>query len=1103
MRRREFLGGLFATGVASLTGVPAVGADSPPGDGRYATWTTGEQYGVGTVADHRDEDSSRVWFTLTEGSLAGLRFPRVDLLDVRTVEFVVAADGYAARTHNETRLDDDAETLERSVSHSADDALLFEHRVTETAANRDWTLTAEYVAHPDYDAVLADVSFDARDGRAYDVYVVADPSLSNSGLADEARRRGQTGESGGGRGQGQDEGYVLTAWDDGSNDGEAVIRDPDGDPYNVAMGLASDRGFDWASVDVVGGDVLSSLFDGESPGDAYDSASGNVALVGRLATDARSIRDTVAVGFATEGDADAAAETAARAFDPGYGKARAGYRQSWRSYLAALEVPDAVGEGDLRTQYDVAAMTLKAADSKQFPGAGIASPSVPWGDATIANTPADYGYNYVWARDLYQAYTAMEAMGDVESARDAVSYIYEYQQRDDGFVPQNTFLDGRTRWGGEQMDEISFPQVMTHQLMARHDLSFDDVDFGYDNVRRSADYVVSRGPSTAQERWEEEGGLSPSTTAAEIAGLACAATIADGEGRRADGLAYVAVADHWQAHTEEWMATTTGTEAHQNTPYYFRINDDRDPDDGATLDINNGGPKLDERNVVDQSFLELVRLGVKSWDDEVVRNSLSEVDDTIRVETPHGTAFYRYNGDGYGEQGDDDSDRLPEGAPWGAEVTPGGDRLDDPDMSGQGRLWPIFTGERAEYELLVDDGDEDPAAMLETMAEFANEGRMIPEQVWDRPDPTEFEWEFGEGTGSATPLSWSMAQFVRLAHSLDAGAPVERPQFVADRYAAGDPPAEGPSLSVEFPEGVVSGEAVTVTGTTDGSELVVKTTAGTVHRTLDGPEFSVEVPIDDGPNTVTVVAVGGDDRPPVTEAPTTVRRGSVTGFVTGEEVATFDDPAGDDAGPGSYTYPTGAVYEDGVFDVTSFEIYETDEDYQFVYRLAGPVTNPWGGNPISLQSLQVYLRNPDREGGTTAARTGVHATFEDPYHYRVFAEGFVQPRVEAADGAPVTREVGLTAAPPASAIRVDVPKSALDADIRDMAVSPLLLGQDGFSEGRVRPVMATNGENVFGGGTDGTQDPNVVDVVVPDDTTQAAALSYSGTDLATIPFLSL
>jgi glucan 1,4-alpha-glucosidase len=1102
MRRRAFLGGLFATGVASLTGVPAVGAASPPGDGTYATWTTGEQYGVGTVADHRDDDPSRVWFTLTEGSLAGLRFPRVDLLNVRTVEFVVAADGYAARTHNASRRDDDEETVLRSVSLVDDDALLFEHQVTETAAGRDWRLTAEYVAHPDRDAVLADVSFTARDGRAYDVYVVADPSLSNSGMADEAGRRGDAAEPGQGRGLGQDDGYLLTARDDGSNDGAAVVRDPDGNPYNVAMGLASDRGFDWASVDVVGGDVVSGLFDVGQPGGTYDTASGNVALVGRLATDARSVRDTVAVGFATEGDVDAAAATTDRALDSGYARARAAYRRSWRSYLDDLAVPGAVGTGELETQYDVAAMTLKAADSKQFPGAGIASPSVPWGNATIANTPSDYGYNYVWARDLYQAYTAMEAMGDVESARDAVSYIYRYQQREDGFIPQNTFLDGRTRWGGEQMDEISFPQVMTQQLMARHDLGFDDFEFGYEHVRRSADYVVSHGPSTAQERWEEEGGLSPSTTAAEIAGLACAAAIADGEDRRGDALAYLALADDWQAHTEEWMATTTGTDAHENTPYYFRINDDRDPDDGATLDINNGGPQLDERNVIDQSFLELVRLGVKPWDDEVVRNSLSIVDDTIRVETPHGSAFYRYNGDGYGEQGTDDSDALPAGAPWGAEITPDGARLDSADMGGQGRLWPIFTGERAEYELLAEDDAEDPAAMLETMAAFANEGRMIPEQVWDRPDPTAFNWEFGEGTGSATPLSWSMAQYVRLAHSLDAGTPVERPQFVADRYARGDPPAGGPSLSVEFPEGVVASDVVTVTGTTDGSELVVKTTAGTVHRTLDGQAFAVEVPIDDGPNTVTVVAVGGDE-PPVTDAPTTVRRGSVTGFVTGDEVATFDDPAGDDSGPGSYTYPTADVFEDGVFDVTSFEIYETDEEYQFVYRLAGPVTNPWGGNPISLQSLQVYLRDPDRDGGTTEARTGVHATFEEPYHYRVFAEGFVQPRVEAADGSPVTRDVGLTAAPPVSAIKVDVPKSAFDADIRDMAVSPLLLGQDGFNEGRIRPVKATNGGYVFGGGTDGTQDSNVIDLVVPDDTTQASALAYSERSRATIPYLSL
>jgi len=170
---------------------------------------------------------------------------------------------------------------------------------------------------------------------------------------------------------------------------------------------------------------------------------------------------------------------------------------------------------------------------------------------------------------------------------------------------------------------------------------------------------------------------------------------------------------------------------------------------------------------------------VKPADDDVVRNSVSVVDDSIRVDTPYGPAWYRYVGDAYGELA-----RSDPGGPWAGT----GD--------GRGRLWPIFTGERGEYELRARaDGpdafggtDEDalePDALLETMAGFGNSGRMLPEQVWDREHPTNYGWEFGEGTGGH-PLAWSMAGFIRLAHGVEAGEPVETPTVVRDRYVERD-----------------------------------------------------------------------------------------------------------------------------------------------------------------------------------------------------------------------------------------------------------------------------------------------------------------------------
>ncbi|MBX0295352.1 glycoside hydrolase family 15 protein [Haloarcula nitratireducens] len=774
-----------------------------------ATWTVGEKYGFGTVADHDDADPSRVWYTLTEGAVTEVRFPRIDVMNVRELDFLVTdGGGYAARTFRERR--DLPTAVERSTEAVSEDALLFRQTARPTD-DRDWSLTVEHVPHPDEDALLLDVDFE---GDGYDLHVVVDPALSCHADHDVARARED----------------ALLAAHDAPEDAEPAFLTEQGDPIDVGLGVASADGFDWTTVDVREGSVEAALLETGATDERHDEARGNVVLAGTLS----SHETTLALGFAEERDDEAALVTAEAALDDPFEDVRAAYADSWERYLDDVPVPDSVaGDDDLLAQYKTAVMVMKAADSKAFPGAGIASPSVPWGDAVDANDPRDYGYNYVWPRDLYQAYTAFDAIGDAQSAIDATEYVYAYQQESDGFLPQNTFLDGRTRWGGEQMDEIAFPQVMAQQLKERHGYDFEEATYGYENVRLSSDYLVGNGPHSQQERWEEEPGYSPSTTAAEIAGLVCAADLAIDAGEDADAVAYLGVADHWVRNLEEWHATTTGTEKHTNTPYYVRITDEGNPDDGELRTHNNGGGMLDERNIMDGGFLEPVRLGILPADDPTIRNSVAEYDDDIMVETPHGPGWYRYTGDGYGEK------RVQPGAPW------------QPDMTGKGRIWPFFTGERGEYELLLDDPDFEPEALLATLAAFANDGRMLPEQVWDEDGENDFDWAFGEGTSSATPLSWTNAQFVRLAWSVDAGEPVETPAVVEERYG-GSPLADGPELDVSVER---DGDTARITGHTDGDDLVAKTRAETVH--VDGGDVDVTVALDDAAR-VTVVAATGD-----------------------------------------------------------------------------------------------------------------------------------------------------------------------------------------------------------------------------------------------------
>ncbi|HMS11332.1 MAG TPA: glycoside hydrolase family 15 protein, partial [Pyrinomonadaceae bacterium] len=343
-------------------------------------------------------------------------------------------------------------------------------------------------------------------------------------------------------------------------------------------------------------------------------------------------------------------------------------------------------------------------------------------------------------------------------------------------------------------DEVAYPLIMAYELKRFDKATWEN------HVKKAADFIVKNGPATPQERWEEEAGYSPSTIAAEIAGLVCAAEIARRNGDTASAELYLKTADEWEANIEKWTATTTGKYGDGN--YYLRITQNGKPDAGDKIELNNGAGTFDEREIVDAGFLELVRLGIRRADDPLIVKSLKVIDEVIKVETPNGPAFYRYNNDGYGE--------MPDGRRWNW----------DGKYTGKGRLWVLLSGERGPPSLAIasacDPGPPartssgapvltvaqnkclgvhsealaDARSRLDHMLAFANEGLMIPEQVWDKKETPKNidkqfipELKFGEGTGSATPLAWSMAQFIRLATNLKAGRNLDTPDVVYQRYA--------------------------------------------------------------------------------------------------------------------------------------------------------------------------------------------------------------------------------------------------------------------------------------------------------------------------------
>jgi glucan 1,4-alpha-glucosidase len=684
---------------------------APGAPGRDAQWTNAGKEAVGTS----NTMESKVWFTLRGGVMDEVYYPTVDAANTRTLQFIVTGC-------RETQPEGEAATHRIEV---IDPQSLSFRQTSETGA---YTITKTYTTDPERPVVLIDVEFRGRCRALQRLYVYYDPSLNNSGMHD-------------------------SAWTEG---GALLASDAD-----KASALVSSTGFYETTNGYFGtSDGLDELLKRGFLSEHYGrAADGNVVQVGEING---SGKFTLALGFGRE--PAEALKNARASLAKGFAKTRAEYEQGWHDYVKTLRRVEA----KYQAQYDMAAMVLKAHEDKTYRGAMIASLSIPWGGGSNANEPNVGGYHLVWARDLYQVATAFYAVGDKSSADRALDYLFRVQQKPDGSFPQNSWLDGRPYWGSLQLDEISFPLVLAYQL------GRTDNETYVKHVRPAADFLVKYGPFTPQERWEEKSGYSPSTIAAEIAGLTCAAEIARRNGDDASAAIYISTADDFARNVERWTATTTGTYGDGN--YYLRLSLNDDPEDGATLNMGNGGGDYDEREIVDAGFLELVRLGVRAPQDPLIAKSLAVIDRVIKVDTPNGADFYRYNHDGYGE--------MDDGRPWNW----------DGKYTGKGRLWALLAGERGEYELAL-GRRADAALRLDAMAGLANAGRMIPEQVWDRPESPRPDFKFGEGTGSATPLAWSMAQFIRLATNLQVGRNIDMPDIVAARYAKPAPP---PRANADF-----------------------------------------------------------------------------------------------------------------------------------------------------------------------------------------------------------------------------------------------------------------------------------------------------------------
>lgn len=532
--------------------------------------------------------------------------------------------------------------------------------------------------------------------------------------------------------------YALLAphvWNSGYNNSAVAGEDLVASNGTPSLCLASDAGFSRTSAGYVGvSDGWQDFSNNGRMAWTYTEArDGNVALMGEL----RGQEGTLALGFAAS---LTGARTLARSsLTQGFGAIRHRFIEEWRQWGKSLSIPD-VPERIRREAY-LSAAVLKVHQDRTFPGSVVASLSVPWGNSSDSSG----GYHLVWVRDCVESGLALLAAGQTDDAHAMLTYLIATQNADGGWF-QNFFPDGRPFWTGIQLDEAAFPIILAAKLAETGKLTCTG-DAGR-MVRRAANYIVQYGPMSPQDRWEESSGFSPFTLAVETVALIAAAELFEG-GERAYLLS---LADYWNERIEDWTYAEGGelAEKYGVNGYYVRIGPTAAEGGlrGRVNVANRSDQTLSASAMVGMEFLYLARLGLREPTDPRIQDTLKVADALLKVETPLGVAYYRYNEDGYGEH--------PDGSPY--------------DGFGIGRAWPLLTGERAHFDVML---GRDPLDYLEMMTRMTGSCGLIPEQVWDGPPLPQHWLSPGKPTGSAMPLVWAHAEFLKLVHARNAKRPME------------------------------------------------------------------------------------------------------------------------------------------------------------------------------------------------------------------------------------------------------------------------------------------------------------------------------------------
>ncbi|HAZ12227.1 MAG: hypothetical protein A2X86_03230 [Bdellovibrionales bacterium GWA2_49_15] len=648
------------------------------------------------------EVKSPLWFTEANGILTEIFFPTIDKGQIKDSQFMV--------TDHKTFVLEESKDFEHNVQ------VLSPSRVRLVNVNKakGITIIHEFFSLKDSPTLVDEVTIIAeKDG--VDFYLLTNPAIDNTGYYDSAIVH--------------QNGFLVS---EGS----------------TQLFIESSVGFRKRSVGFVGSsDGYQDLAqDKQMDFDFEVAQNGNVATFGELNLPRTKGENRLHIiyHFAQNKEIRSTLGT-------DFGAAKEVFEQSWRTYLKDKLAPkfNNKGEADL---YWRSLVVLKSHEDKLNPGALIASLSIPWGEKQY-ETPGNKigGYHLIWPRDLYHTAMGLLLAGDIKTPIGALRFLkkIQYQKGDgvwdynprvipkEGGFPQNTWVTGESYWGGLQLDQIGYPINLFWQVYRRVSVSeqklllteFDSM------LKKGLSFIQKYGPWSAQERWEENFGLSPSTFSSATSALLIGGELYKGTEA---GDSYYRTAQGWLFkpgdNIDTWSFTQNGP--YGDGQYYLRVSGCQsysatwDPNSKDSCHVANSSMRVTPQDFLDQGFLKLALLGLRPADDWHILKSLEKVNQFIRVKTPNGYGWYRYSNDAYGED-------------------------------GKGRLWTLLSGEQGRFaverysagNLDWNQAVSQVNTVLESMVKFANDGQLIPEQIFEHT---------GEGTGGATPLAWSHAEFIKL-----------------------------------------------------------------------------------------------------------------------------------------------------------------------------------------------------------------------------------------------------------------------------------------------------------------------------------------------------